>query len=377
MLREQGRVLHFGVALVFIDFLLNDLIRAYYEARRNKRDTLNQLEFELHLESNLNQLHQELIEGQYELSPGILFINESPVKREIIAADFRDRVVHHLLMNWLYPIFDRQFIHDSYSCRKGKGTLWGIRRVEGFMPAVSQQYKKEAWVLRLDILGYFMAIHKPTLHQLVMRGLESAGYWGSDGVNTSVVASAFQAKLTKDLLQKLIFHDPIYSCELRGSLEDWQGLPASKSLIASSPNCGLPIGNLTSQLFGNIYLNPLDHFIKRKLKIQYYGRYVDDMVLLHSDKNVLIEAIQSIRTYLQEELKLTLHPNKIHLQKLTHGFPYLGAYLKPHRTYIGRRTKRNAWKCVHEQNKVAWPSYQGYMKHFQCHRLIAMMSRKN
>jgi len=116
--------------------LFSELHKAYLDARKHKRNTINQLKFERNLEAELLSLHHELKTRTYELRPGICFINELPVKREIIAADFRDRVVHHLLYNRIYPILDKKFIHDSYSCRIGKGTSFGIKRVQGFLKSV-------------------------------------------------------------------------------------------------------------------------------------------------------------------------------------------------------------------------------------------------
>ena len=346
--------------------LLHQLQTAYYKARQNKRKTLNQLRFEINFESELLALHDELLNQSYCLSQGIMFINESPVRREIIAADFRDRVIHHLLFDWIYPIFDRQFIHDSYSCRINKGTLFGINRVRGFMRAASKDYCIPCYALRLDVLGYFMSIHRPTLFELVFQGLDKADYWSQ--------IEPWQAKLTRFLLKQIIFHDAVAGSELKGSPEDWRALPLSKSLIAAPRDCGLPIGNLTSQLFGNIYLNPLDHFIKRKLKVKYYGRYVDDMVLLDSDPSRLRESITEIQVFLKEKLSLNLHPKKIHLQALDKGFPFLGAYLLPHRIYVGKRIKHNAKRaflnydidgCFNDSQQ----SYLGLLKHFDSYRL--------
>jgi len=141
--------------------LFSELHKAYLDARKHKRNTINQLRFERNLEAELLSLCNELETRTYELRPGICFINELPVKREIIAADFRDRVVHHLIYNRIYPILDKKFIYDSYSCRVGKGTLFGIKRVQGFL-------RNDAWVLRLDIQGFFMAINRDILFDLLV-----------------------------------------------------------------------------------------------------------------------------------------------------------------------------------------------------------------
>ena len=345
--------------------LFEDLHNAYLDARRNKRKTRNQLTFERNLERELFALETELQNRTYVLCPGICFINEKPVKREIVAADFRDRVIHHLLYNWISPSFDRQFIHDSYSCRVGKGTLFGIRRAQGFLRAASDDYRNNCWVLRLDIQGFFMAIHRPTLFTLVMNGLNKAHWKGVP-----------DTALCEYLIRKIIFNDPLAHAAFRSPPAAWDNMPKDKSLLGSAPECGLPIGNLTSQLFANVYLNKLDHFIKRDLGIRNYGRYVDDMVLIHSDKQVLLDAIESIRFFLKERLHLILHPRKIRLQPASRGFSFLGAYLLPYRCYPGRRIVKNYRQCLVKpcQDRIFQnqriQSYQGLLQHFNCRSLL-------
>jgi len=331
--------------------LFIELHRAYIDARRNKRNTMNQLRFEKKLEAELLALCNELENRTYELRPGICFINEVPVKREIIAADFRDRVIHHFIYNRIYPVFDKQFIYDSYSCRVGKGTLFGVKRAHGFAQAC-----REGWVLRLDIKGFFMAIDREILFDLTMKGLRKS--------------SKKIADLDEYLLSKVIFNDPMRNVSFRSHPSKWDGLPLDKSLRGSPPNCGLPIGNLTSQVFANVYLNPLDHFVKRELKIRHYGRYVDDMVLMHSDKRVLINAISSIRSFLSEKLKLTLHPKKIQLQPASKGFGFLGAYVYSNGAVTGRRTlshfRTTLFSPMPDEEKYRKvQSYLGLMRHFK------------
>ena len=342
------------------------LHQAYLDARRHKRSTRNQLRFECNLESELLQLNAELVARTYDLRPGICFINEEPVKREIVAADFRDRVVHHLLFNWIAPIFERQFINDSYSCRVGKGTLFGIRRAEGFLRAASDDFRKDCWVLRLDIQGFFMAIDRSILHSLVLRGLDKAEWRGVP-----------DRDLCEYLIRTIIFHEPLANARFQSPPEAWDDLPSDKSLMGSAPGCGLPIGNLTSQLFANVYLNALDHHIKRDLRIEWYGRYVDDMVLVHSEKQVLLDAIEPIRKFLMDRLRLTLHPRKTKLQPASRGFAFLGVYILPYRTYPGRRVVANFRKCMRQPISDATvqaqrvQSYLGFMLHHDAMRLMS------
>jgi retron-type reverse transcriptase len=337
--------------------LFLELRRAYLDARRNKRNTINQLKFERNLEYELLSLEQELQSRTYEIRPSVCFINELPVKREIIAADFRDRVIHHFLYNRIYPIFDRKFIYDCYSCRVGKGTLFGIKRARGFLRSCGSK-SSAVWVLRLDIRGFFMAIDKNILFDLVIGGLGGRAGFSED------------LSLDYYLIRKIIFNDPLESARFRSPSGAWDDLPKDKSLMFSPADCGLPIGNLTSQLFANVYLNPLDHFVKRELKIKYYGRYVDDMVLIHNDKQVLLDAISRIREYLSKELRLILHPRKIKLQPADKGFAFLGAYIYPNRVLAGRRVSRNFKACVFEpdpdfrRQNCRIQSYLGLLSHF-------------
>ncbi len=274
--------------------------------------------------------------------PSICFIVSKPVKREILAADFRDRVNHHFIYNHISPVFEKYFIHDSYSCRKNKGTHYGIQRISKFIRSCSENYRQDCYILKLDIKGYFMAINKNILFQKVKSVLLRQQH-----------ALDFNLQLELELIEKTIFNDPIIGCRIKGEKSDWRGLPTSKSLFHSSKNCGLPIGNLTSQLFSNVYLNDFDHFIKNDLCIKHYGRYVDDFVIVHQCKYYLKSLIPKIRDYLHDELQLELHPNKIYLQHCSKGVKFLGVIIKPHRIYIANRTKGNFYRAIQEQNKIA------------------------
>lgn len=159
--------------------------------------------------------------------------------------------------------------------------------------------------------------------------------------------------LVLQICEKLVFNNPAVNCIVKGQRKDWVGLPNNKSLFYSPKDCGLPIGNLTSQIFANFYLNAFDHFIKTTLNIRYYGRYVDDFVIIHQNKDYLKSLIPKIRTYLQKELQLDLHPKKIYLQHFSKGVKFLGAVIKPHRIYIANRTKGNFYEAIKRQNAIA------------------------
>ncbi len=359
-----------------------DLFQAYYDARKNKRNTLHALAFEKHLETNLFALANEVLSCNYKPKPSICFIVDKPVKREIFAADFRDRVIHHFIYNYISPVFEKTFINDSYSCRIGKGTHYGIKRIDHFIRSCSRNYTKDCYILKLDIKGYFMSIYKPLLYEIVKKEIILQGH-----------KVEFDIKLVLYLLKETIFNDPTINCRIKGSIKDWEGLPATKSLFYAGPDCGLPIGNLTSQLFGNIYLNAFDHFVKSGLGIRYYGRYVDDFILIHSSKDYLQFCIEAIREYLKKELHLELHPHKIYLQHYSKGVKYLGTVIKPNRIYIANRTKGNFYNAITQLNKIvrdhkptteeiaafqsSMNSYLGIMKHYKTYKLRRSTIRNN
>lgn len=268
--------------------LLKDLFQAYYDARKNKRSTINALAFEVDYEAKLFQLYREITSRQYVISPSICFISFKPVQREIFAADFRDRIIHHLIYNYINPFFERLFINDAYSCRIGKGTSYGIKRVNHFIRSCSRNYSQDCYILKLDISGYFMAMDRSILYNRIEKTLNrfknELNFDPSTSFRTSLDFILY-------LIRQVIFNDPTKNCRIKGKREDWRHLPRTKSLFYAEPNKGLPIGNLTSQLFGNVYLNEFDHYIKHKLGCKYYGRYVDDMVIVHQDKEYLKSVI--------------------------------------------------------------------------------------
>ena len=327
--------------------LLEDLFTAYFQARRNKRNTINALAFELQYEKRLFELYEDIVNRTYDVAQSICFINFTPIQREIFAADFRDRIVHHLVFNYVNPVFENLFIGDSYSCRVNKGTDYGIKRIRRFISQCSRNYTEDAYIMKLDIEGYFMRMDRELLYQKV------------NGVCKNSASSLnCDPELLRYLLQKIVFNDPTANCSIRGRKTDWRGLPESKSLFCAEEGKGFPIGNLTSQLFGNIYLNDLDHYIKDELRVQYYGRYVDDFILIHKDRRYLLECRMRIGEFLRSSLRLDLHPRKFFLQHYSKGVQFLGVYIKPHRIYIGKRTKTNFYHVVRNWN-TDWNAKEG------------------
>lgn len=338
------------------------MYRAYIDARHHKRGTRAQTIFEMHLEDKLTRLSKELRDGTYRPGRSMCFIINDPVKREVFAASFRDRVVHHLLYNYIAPVLDRKFIHDSYSCRVGKGTLEGIRRLEHHIRSCTENYTREAYILKLDISGYFMGISRDILYAKLLEMLEGEDYR--------------EKELVAMLIRLIVYVNPIKGCYRKGPLSDWDGLPPSKSLFHSQDGCGLPIGNLTSQLFSNVYLASFDNYIQRTLKIRHYGRYVDDFFLIHNSREYLKSVIPLIEDFLERNLGLRLHPDKRYLQNVNRGVPFVGAYVKPYRRYLSRRTTRALYTrfeyipedMTAQELRAVLNSYLGYMGHFSSFR---------
>ena len=374
--RNNGQSVRLVKHLPYDDTLLTDLFRAYYDARRNKRNTRSQLRFELNLETNLIHLYHDLRNRNYRPSPSICFVIEDSVKREVFASEFRDRVVHHLYWNYVADLFDRLFIYDSYSCRKGKGTLKGIERLEHHIRSATDNYTREAWVLQLDIQGYFMHIRRDVLYDMVVEVLQRYG---------------MTDPLLMYLTEVIITKDPLEGCRYCGRPRDWDGLPDSKCLSKQPKGVGLPIGDLTSQLFSNIFLNRLDRFVQYDLGFRHYGRYVDDFWLVDTSKARLREAVGRIALFLSG-MGMTLHPKKIRLHPCTERVAFLGAVCAPYRRHATKRTTRKfreklrAWekdmekihtiidkrekKRILDDCRACVNSYLGYLGHFKADGLV-------
>jgi retron-type reverse transcriptase len=376
--------------------LLGEVFQAYFDARRNKRNTNSQLAFEMNCEHNLVELYEEIKERRYAPSPAICFMVDDPVKREVFASQFRDRVVHHLLYNYLSPIFELKMIYDTYSCRKGKGTSLGIKRFEHHIRSCTNNYRQSAWILKLDVKDFFMSINRHKLYVLVKKVLER--HWKLYPDYDRKRNSGMDKDTLMYLLHQIIYWDPTDGCDRRGKRSEWNNLPASKSLFTSPPGVGLPIGDLTSQLFSNLYLNELDVFVKHTLRCKHYGRYADDFFIVHQSKAFLREQVSLIRDFLKQELELILHPNKIYLQECRKGAPFLGSVVKPYRRYAGTRSVKNFNRVatdisagldryknanvlpdMHwlEQQRAVLNSYLGYFSHHKSHKLISKRITKS
>lgn len=269
------------------------LWRHYRNCRRNKRNTANALAFEIDAEAELLALQAELRAHTYRPGRSICFVTDGAKPREVFAADFRDRIVHHLLVHHLERVFEPRFIDDSYACRVGKGTLAASDRLMHFLRQATANGRRRAWALHLDVAGFFPSIHKATLYDILARHVRDPELrW---------------------LTRTILFHDPTADyrfCSRRrrrsGPRTQAYPIPTRKSLFGRNNESGLPIGNLTSQFWANVYLNELDQFVKRTLRCRHYVRYVDDMILLSEDRDSLQHDRAEIAQFLGTRLRLAL-----------------------------------------------------------------------
>lgn len=305
---------------------------AYFDCRKAKRNSINQLRFEADLESNLVGLYRDLVSGEYKIGRSVAFVVTHPKIREVWAADFRDRVVHHIIYKAIFDRFYRRFIRDCYACIPGRGTHDGLRRVSGHVRSITQNWTKPAYFLKADVANFFNSIDRPTVVALAERHV--------------------QEEWLRKLIRYVALHDPRPGAMMRSPATLFARVPRHKSLLHAPDNKGLPIGNLTSQFFANLYLNELDQYVKHVLKARYYGRYVDDMVLFHQDSDTLNDWYKKIDIFLRTNLGLHLHLNKKHINSADAGIDFTGFIIKPGRTYLRQTSLSN---CI---NKIrAWERY--------------------
>jgi len=300
---------------------IEDVFDAYFDCRKEKRNSINQLRFEADLEQNLVRLYRDLKDGNYQIGRSIAFVITHPKIREVWAADFRDRVVHHIIYNAISDRFHRRFIRDSYACIPGRGTHDGMHRVIGHARSITQSWSRPAYFLKADVANFFNAIDRHLMVDLIERQVHED--W------------------LRKLIRQVALHDPRTNYQVHSPQRLFDKVPPHKSLFRAGEGKGLPIGNLTSQFFANVYMNELDQFAKHVLKVRYYGRYVDDMVLFHQDPDVLNGWYEQMNEFLQDRLKLHLHPNKKHINLADKGIDFTGFIIKPGRVYLRQTAMAN------------------------------------
>lgn len=272
------------------------------------------------------QLHTELNSGTWQPGPSICFVVTHPKPREVWAADFRDRIVHHLLYNHIGPRIERSFIADSCACIEGRGTLYAAQRLEAKARSITENWRRPAHYLKCDLANFFVSIDKHVLAEQLQRAIPE---------------QPWQA-----LALQILWHDPRTHYQLRSPARLLNRVPQHKRLTAQPAHLGLPIGNLSSQFYANVYLNALDQFVKHRLQAKHYIRYVDDFVLLHHSPQQLNAWREQIEAFLAERLHARLNPSKTILQPLTRGVDFVGQVILPHRRITRRRVVDNALRRI-------------------------------
>jgi retron-type reverse transcriptase len=300
---------------------LDNLFTAWHEFAIGKSKRKDVQQFSRNLVDNIVSLHIDLVNRTYTHGGYIHFSITDPKPRNIHKATVRDRILHHAIYRLLYPFFDKRFIADSYSCRNNKGTHRAINKFRSFASIVTKNHTKTAWVLKCDIRKFFASID----HTILMTILS---FYISD---RNIIW----------LLERVI-----------------------SSFNSTTPGVGLPLGNLTSQLFCNVYMNEFDQFVKHTLKCKYYIRYADDFVFLADSKQVLESYSTKISGFLNNSLKLSLHPNKIFTKTIASGVDFLGWVQFPNHRTLRTTTKLRMFRRVQESPKPAtMASYSGMISH--------------
>ena len=316
--RERVRLRHIFNHIISVE----NLLISWQEFLRGKKKRKDVAEFSLHFMDDILVLHKDLSEKKYRHGLYQAFKINDPKPRDIHKASVRDRLIHHAIYRILYPYFDRKFIFDSYSCRIGKGTHRAINRFRNFSRRVSSNNNQTCWVLKCDIKKFFASMDHEILKNILTK------YIGDQDVLW--------------LLNKII-----------GSFQ-----------TTGKIGVGLPLGNLTSQLLVNIYMNEFDHFIKRELKIKYYIRYADDFVIFSRDKKYLENLIYSISEFLEIKLNISLNPDKVSIKTLDSGVDFLGWINFPHHRILRTTTKKRMMKKIAKSTKKETiNSYLGLIKH--------------
>lgn len=303
---------------------------AYLDCKRGKMSSPYTIAYIEIAVDDLPRLAYEIYAAIYKPTVSICFLVKFPKLREVFAADFRDRIVHHWIIIRLEPLFERRFQqmgNISFNCRKGFGTLAAVKAAEKGMREVSNNYTKQAWVFKGDLVSFFMSIRRNLLWYLLERFIRRH-YDGGD------------KEILLRTVKTVVYHHPEDDCIINGNPDEWRNLPKNKSMFTIDRNLGGPIGNHTTQQFANFYLSILFDiwllFLMRGSNFRII-RFVDDFLIICDDKSKILEAVSKL-VMIVSHYGLHIHKNKRYLQPVSHGVLFVGGYIKPRRTYVSSRT---------------------------------------
>lgn len=342
---------------------IDEIDEAYRDCIRHKRNKTSAVKYSLNYLVNNYELYCSLNNKTYNINPSTCFCVTRPKLREIFAADFRDRIVHHLIILKFGKIFEDFMIDNSYSCRKGKGTLYAAKDIQRQLSEITNRYKENAYILKLDLKGFFINIDKEITYNIIEKIIKD-NYKEND------------IDWWLWLIKKVIFNRPDLNCIKKGDIKLFDKLPDHKTLFKSNGK-GLPLGNLTSQIFANLYLTIFDKWIIDK--VAGYGRYADDFILIDRDKDKLLKLWKEIKVWLEENLKLELSPNKYYFQQAYKGVEFVGFHIKKNRLYTNNNIVYSAFQLVEEMNKKGHTdlqrinSYFGFLRHTNSYKIKARL----
>jgi retron-type reverse transcriptase len=326
--------------MIYDDLIsVENILRCWLEFKKGKNEKKDLVLFERYLEDNIFALHEQLKTNSYHHDSYKRFHIYDPKFRTISKATVKDRLVHHIVFNELNRIFDPVFVYHSYSSRKNKGTHLAINNLSSILRKSSKNYTINTYALKCDVKKFFDNINHDILISLIQERIKDNQFMN----------------LTKEIIQN-------FDCGRVGK--------------------GIPIGNVTSQIFANIYLNELDQFMKHKLKIKYYFRYADDFLIISQDKDFLLSLLNQVRDFLKENLLIEVHPNKVEIRKFKQGIDFLGYVVLPHHINLRTKTKKRMFKKLSnnknllKSNKIDYfsfsqgiQSYLGMLKHANAYDL--------
>lgn len=349
-------------------FTYDEVSAAFDDCLKHKKNTKRAKKFLLDKVSNLIALTEEINSRTYTIGVSEAFVITDPKIREVFAANFRDRIIHHLVIRELEPYFEKYFIRDTYSCMKGRGTLKGVQELSRQIELYSDDYTRPLYLVKMDYMSFFMSIDKALLRDRL------------DAFIVENYPNNRKKECLRWLCEMIIMHHPEENYIKKGSRKLWRKLPKYKSLFYVPKTKGLAIGNLTSQMFANFYLTPMDIFILSVLGMLIHVRYADDFVDGHDDLEYLKWCVPIIKLFAEQELLLKIHPNKIYIQECHKGVQFVGANIKPHRIYCGNRALSKFYDALNtkyaefDENLLehyisSVNSYLGLIRHFKTYHI--------